>query len=357
MMRRSTLVLVALVACGDDRIEVNQGESNDYNQRAMVTAVDKFVASGRTAEAYGELSHAALQLRAGMDRTVASETELKLIVLALVPVQAVQAKPVADQIDALALTVWPTLLAPVFEADELLVARDPNAAAMLPKPGETPRDYLVRLCGGPLASDCKQIVPEHQGAIVAAIATRRATERVRNAVSDCVMCGADRGWHEAVRAWESLDRMANTWIHDVERRADPDNWPTAGATAEADPGLPEAEINDVGEVVIGGQRYAAHQRVAALRDLRRDSLSLALHLRPEMSLAQVRVLLGDVRKSGATRVAVVARSAHYPWDRKIYWVAEGTGTRAGLRPTDSLQLLLHAVDHIAGGPGAVARVD
>jgi hypothetical protein len=365
MMRRSTLVLSALwtlgtigasAGCGEDRIEVRQGESNDYNQGAMLTAVDKFVASGRTADAYAELSQTAFQLRAGMDRTVAQETELKLMVLALVPVQAVQAKPIADQVEALALTVWPTLLAPVFEADDLLVKRDPHAATMFPKPGDAPRDYLIRLCGGPLASECKQVVPEHQGTIISAMATRRATERVRNAVSDCLMCSADRGWHEAVRTWESFDRMSNTSVHDVERRASPDNWPVAGSAAEADPGLPEAEINDVGEVVIGGQRYGAGQRVAALRDLRRDSPAIALHLRPEMSLAQVRVLLGDVRKSGATRVAVVARSAHYPWDRKIYWIAEGTGTRADLRPTDSLQLLLHAVDHIAG-PGTIARVD
>jgi hypothetical protein len=356
MMRRSTLVLCALAGCGEDPIEVRQGNSNDYNQAAMLVAVDKFVASGRTADAYAELAQTGFQLRSGMDRSVAKETELKLVVLALAPVRAVHAKPIAEQVDELAVTVWPTLLAPAFEADDLLVKRDPKAATMMPTAGEAPRDYLIRLCGGPLASDCKQIVPEHQGAIIAAIAARRATERVRNAVSDCVMCSADRGWLEAVRAWEAIDRMANSSVHDVERRADPGNWPVAGAAAEADPSLPEAEISEVGEVVIGGQRYGGLQRVAALRDLRRNNPAIALHLRPEMTLAQVRVLLGDVRKSGATRVAVVARSAHYPWDRKIYWIAEGTGTRAGLRPTDSLQLLLHAVDHIAG-PGTIARVD
>src|SRR4029079_9097748 len=111
---------------------------------------------------------------------------------------------------------------------------------MIPKPGETSRAYLIRLCGGPLASDCKQIVPEQQGAVVAAIATRRATERVRNAVSDCVMCGAGPGWHEAVRAWEALDRMANGTVDETQRRADPDNWPTAGRAAEARHGLPRA---------------------------------------------------------------------------------------------------------------------
>lgn len=356
MMSRGMLLLAAMAACGQEKIEVRQGESADYNHAALLVAVDKYVAGGRTPDAYAELSQTAFALRSGMDRTVAKEAELKLMVLALAPVQSVYAKPMPDQIDALALTVWPTLVAPVFEADELLVKRDPTAGGMMPRPGEDPHAYILRLCGGPLASDCKQVVPEMQGAVIAAIATRRATERVRNAVSDCVMCGADAGWHEAVRAWEALDRMANSSVNEIERRADPDNWPVAGSAAEIDPNLPEAEINETGEIVIGGQRYASSQRISALRDLRGDSATIALHLRPELSLAQVRALLGDVRKSGATRVAVVARAPQYPWDRKVYWIADGAGTQTGLRPTDSLQLLLHAVDEVAG-PGTIARVD
>jgi hypothetical protein len=357
MMLRRIVLLVALAACGQERIEVRKGESAaDYNQKALLQAVDKFVAAGRTPEAYGELSQTAFQLRAGMDHSVAHETELKLMVLALAPVQSVRAKSPSEQLDALALTVWPTLLAPEFAADEMVVKRDSNVAQIMPRSGETARTYLIRLCGGALAANCKHVVPELQGPVVAAVATRRATERVRNAVGDCVMCSADPGWHEAVRAWEALDRMANAAINDAERRADPDNWPVAGGAAELDAGLPEAEVNESGEVVIGGQHYAGNQRVPALRDLRGDSKAIALHLRPELSLAQVRVLLTDVQKSGASRVAVVARSAYYPWERKIYWIADGVGTQTGLRPTDSLQLLLHAVDAVAG-PGTIARVD
>ena len=182
---------------------------------------------------------------------------------------------------------------------------------------------------------------------------------MRNAVADCVMCGAEPGWHEAVRSWETLDRMTSAPRADIERRADPDNWPIAGAAAELDPQLPEAEIAPTGEVVIGGQHYGAGERVSALRDLRGASPAIALHLRPETLLAQVRTVLGDAHKAGATRVAVVARGDRYPWQRKIYWIAGGSGAgyRAGLRPTDSLQLLLHATDVVSAAPGTVARVD
>ena len=356
MMLRGVVLLCVLAACGQEKIEVRQGDSTDYNHGALLVAVDKFVAGGRTPDAYAELSQTAFRLRSGMDRSVAQEVELKLLVLALAQVQSVHAKAMSEQVGALALTVWPTLIAPVFEADDLVVKRDPRAAEMMPKPGEDPRTFLIRLCGGPLAGDCKQVVPEQQGAAIAAIATRRATERVRNAIADCAMCSADPGWHEAVRAWEALDRMANSWMNDLERRADPNNWPVAGSAAQVDPDLPEAEITEIGEILIGGQRYAAGQRISALRDLRGNSTTIALHLRPEMSLAQVRALLGDARKSGATRVAVVARAPQYPWERKVYWIADGVGPHTGLRPTDSLQLLLHAVDAVAG-PGTIARVD
>ena len=369
--------------CGEDRIQVHPGENADYNHGPLLTAVDKFVAAGRTPQAYAELSRTALALRPGMDRSVAQEAELKLMVLALAPVQSVRARPMADQVEALAVTVWPTLLAPPIEADDLLTRRDPRAAAMLPAPDEDARSYLIRMCGSQLAGDCKHVVPEQQGPIVDAVATRRATERVRNAVADCVMCGADPGWHEAVRSWEELDRLTNASVAEIQRRADPDNWPVAGNAAEPDrrtpsagggdpdgsaggagvrpggidPQLPEAEINETGEVVIGGQHYGAAQRVSALRDLRGNGPAIALHLRPETSLAQVRALIADVRKSGADRIAVVARDARYPWDRKIYWIGEGGGGhRTALRPTDSLQLLLHATDAVAG-PGAIARID
>jgi hypothetical protein len=354
------LAVVALsgAACGQEPIGVRPSQNGDYNHAALVSAVDKFVAAGRTPDAYAELSRTVLALRPGMDRSVAREAELKLLVLALAPVQSVQARPLPAQADALATTVWPTLLAPEIEADGLLDKRDPRSTDWLARPREDTRSYLIRICGGALSADCKRVVPELQGPIVAAVATRRATERVRNAIADCVMCSAEPGWHEAVRSWEALDRMLSASRADTERRADPDNWPVAGTAAEPEPQVPEAEIAPTGEVVVGGQHYGAAERIAALRDLRGASPAIALHLRPEASLAQVRGVLADARRAGATRVAVVARGDHYPWPREIYWIAgSGTGYRAGLRPTDSLQLALHATDVVAAAPGTVARID
>src|SRR4051812_25106525 len=108
-----TLAIVSIVAaCGQDKIDVAPGKSvEDYNHAALLAAVDKFVAAGRTPDAYAELAQAVATLRPGMDRAVAEEAELKMMVLALGPIRSVQAKPLGEQVDALALTVWPTLIA------------------------------------------------------------------------------------------------------------------------------------------------------------------------------------------------------------------------------------------------------
>jgi hypothetical protein len=358
----SLAVLVLAAACGAEPIEVTTKNVADYNRGALLGAVDSFVKAGRTPGAYRDLAASVQKLRGGMDRAIAEEAELKMLVLALAPVQSVSAKPIAEQVEELALTVWPTLLGQEIAADKILINRDPRWLEYEPKQGEVARDYLQRICGGVLAGECKQVVPEYQGAAVSAFVIRRATERVRDSISNCVSCDGDPGWREAVRTWESLDRLASSTIHEIERKASPDNWPIAGSAAQSSAELAdtaiwrEAEINQTGEVVVGGQRYGALQRIDALRDLRGDEQTITLHLRPELSLAQVKGILADAKKSGATKIAVVARAPHYPWERKMYWLSDAGTMRASLRPTDSLQLLLHTIDHV-GQPGTVARVD
>src|SRR5262249_37384089 len=147
---------------------------------------DAFIAAKRTPEAYAKLAQTVAALRPGMDAAVAQEAERRMIVLPLDPVSSVKDLDMGAQVQALALTVWPTLLAPKIEADQLMQVRDPKASDIPPKPGEDPQAYLLRLCIGPLVSDCKRVVPELQGDVVNALAMRRATERVRNAIADCL---------------------------------------------------------------------------------------------------------------------------------------------------------------------------
>ncbi|MCX5742695.1 MAG: hypothetical protein NT062_09385 [Proteobacteria bacterium] len=353
----SAAVGLALGGCKSDKIEVKPASAGDYNHAALQAAVDRFVVAGRTPEAYGELSRAVSSLRAGMDRAVAEEAELKLVVLALGPINSTLARPPATHVEELGLTVWPTLLAPKIESDTIVLKRAVDAADLMPKPDEDPHAYLERLCGGRLESDCKHVVPEQQGAVVEALALHRATERVRDAVAACLTCGTDPGWHTAVIQWEQIDRAATTSIDELRRRGDPDNWPVAGSAAEPATELPEAVVSARGEFVVGGHMYGPNQqRIDILKELRGNADALALQVRPDTTIAQLRAVLADARKAGVVRCAIVAREPVYPWRKKLYWVAEGSGMRANLRPTDSVQLLIHAVDEV-NGPGTVARVD
>lgn len=358
-MKLLALVL-ALAACDQEPITVKPTPVDDYNHSKLVAAVDTFIAANRTPPAYAQLAQKLATLRGGMDATVAAEAERRMVVLALAPVAAAKDLPIEDQVAQLALTVWPTLLAPPIEADQLMRVRDPKAAEIPAKPGEDAATYILRLCQGPLATTCKHAVPELQGQIVHALAVRRATERVRISVSECLECsgeGADPGWKAAVAGWEQLDRTLADSITDIEAAADPDNWPIAGAASDEDPQVPEAELTMRGDVVVNGHGYGPNQqRIDVLKELRGKGDVIALHLHPDQTLAQVRAVLADARKSGAQRVGVIAREPVYPYRRRVYWVADGNGLRANLRPTDSLQLLLHAVDEVAG-PGTVARVD
>jgi len=354
------IALLAAAACSRDEIDVRAGAGvADYNHGKLQAAIQKFVSAGRTPQAYGELWHTILVLRPDMDRSTAELAELSIVTLALGPIKSIADRPMKEQIDTLALTVWPILLANEIEADEILRKRDTAADDVLSRPDETPTAYLQRICGSVLAAECKHVVPAFQGEVVDALVIRRATDRARNAVADCMLCTTDPGWKAAVAEWVKLDRQVNTWIHDVETKSDPANWPIAGAASEPDPGLPEAEITDTGEVISGGQRYGANTRLDALRDLRfmhgADS-PIALHLRPDLELEKVRAILADVRKSGAKKIAVIARGSNYPWDRRIYWLSDVTGIHTNLRRSDPLQLLLHAIDYL-GQPGDTAHVD
>lgn len=346
----------ATVGCGQERIPVSQVQATDYNHGELQRAVDVFVTSGRTPAAFAAFARTVFELRPGMDRSTAELAERRLVVLALAPVNALANQPIEDQVDQLALTVWPALLADEIEADEILRKRDQaKHTAVMPRKDETADGYLIRLCGNQLKADCKDVVPEYHGAIVSAVVVARAAERARIAVADCLMCSTEPGWSEAVHGWEQLDRAASATRDTMARRGDPANWPIAGQASIVDPGLPWVEISPAGEVVIDGKAHGAQDRVSALIEVREQVPALALHVRPEATIAQLRALYEDARKAGAQQVAVLARSPEFPWERRIYWITEGSGHRPTLRSSDSLQLLVHAIDHV--GVGTTARLD
>ena len=190
---------------------------------------------------------------------------------------------------------------------------------------------------------------------------RHGTERARTAFAECLECsgsGADPGWKQAVAGWEALDRDAAGWSTQAEVQADPGNWPIAGAASDEDPELPEAELTLRGDIVVDGHSYGPNQlRIDVLKELRGTGDVIELHFHPEQTLAQVRAMLVDARKAGCQRVAVVAREPVYPYRRRVYWVADGSGLRANLR-SDRLAVAAAARDRrgCRAGHGRACRL-
>jgi hypothetical protein len=346
--------MISVASCAQEPVRVSNTASADYGREQLQQAVATFVAAGRSPVAYAALARRISELLPTMDKTVAEEAELKLTVLALAPTQAVKDLPLAAQVEALATTVWPTAFAERLQAPSLVrgIARSESELAALAN--ESHGDYLRRLCSGALSQVCRDSVPEWQSARVAAHAVHRFSERARRAVSDCLVCASDPSWRTAVRGWEELDTVNNTWIRDVEKRSDPSNWPVAGAGGDADAALAEVELSKLGELLIAQQPVPAPQRPKALRTLLGDGKAFALHIRPETSLARLREIAAELQRAGAASIAVVARAPQYPWERRLYRVALGKGRRVDARGNDTLQVLLRLVDAL--GPG-ITRLD
>lgn len=358
---RAAALLLAAGACGDDPIEVRGGTGAvaDYNGAALTAAIDRFVAAGRTPEAYGALAQEVAALRGGMDETVAEQAELHMTVLAAGPVEALRGEPAAVQTQRLGTTVWPVALAPAIEVRAPDGWRDPAETAVVWKAGEAPAAYVRRLCEGPLAVDCRHVVPEWQGAIVGAEAIERMTRRVRTAVANCEEC-ADPSWREAVTRWEVLDREATAERLRIEERGATGRWPVAGAAAAPWPeALPLVEIEPDGDWILAGTPIAGRRRADVLRELREDGTTLGVHVAPDARVEALEVIAATAAAAGYREVAVQTRVDAYPWELRAYRLPVTKAARLG-RATDTVQVYLRGLDLRAsapatGGGSAAAR--
>ena len=296
----------------------------------------------------------------GWTRGRAARPSCKLIVLALAPVQATQAKPIASSSTRSRSPCGrrcsrrrsrPT------RCSWSAIRRRPSSCRSPARiTGAVPRAPVRRSARARVqARRSRDAGPGDRGA--RAPPRHRARAQRDHRVPARARRGADPGWHQAVARWESARSHAPpSSIVDVERTADPDNWPVAGAAAEDDPGFPRPSC-----------RRAASSSSAATATARTSSASTcsascAARRRdraPSPPRHDARAgPRGPLRRAQGrrTRVAVDRPRAVLSVSPRAYWVADGYGLRANLRPTDSLQLLLHAIDEVAG-PGTVARVD
>jgi hypothetical protein len=356
--RLGACVLVLAAACEKEAVKIHgQDTGEDYNRSELTAAVSRFVAAGRTPEAFGELVAEVDRLRPGMDGLVADEAELKLTTQALAPVEQLAGTDPVDQTLALATTVWAFALRPPIEARRPEVTPDPVDADLMPRPGEDGPRYLLRVCGGPLAAECKHVVPERQGVIVGDQAVQRLTQRARTAVATCSTCASDPGWAAAVTAWEQLDREAASRRIEEQRRAAPSNWPAAGPAAGPWPDVPRIQLEADGDLILEGVPVPPQERTGELQMLFAQRAAIGLEAPPGTPVESLMSVVADARRGGVEEVIVAARDPAYPWTLRGYRIAAASsGHHIAIRRTDTVQVLLRAIDADAE-PGTRVRID
>lgn len=340
--------IAAAVGCGDAPVAVGRGEAAaDYNRAALGEAIARFVAAGRTVEAYGALAREVDALRPGMDEIVAEIAELQLVTLAVGPVEALRGTTVAERTAALGPTVWPVALAPAVDALAPDGWRSPRIAAVAWQDGESGDAYVRRVCDGPYAVECRHVVPEWQGAVLDAEAIERMTARMRTAVANCEECG-EPDWAAVVARWEALDRAAVAAREREEGFGATSRWPVAGAGATAWPdGVPVLDAARA-DWTVDGDPVDTLRRAAWLSTLRGRGDALGLHVRPDSRVDALADLVAAAAEAGFATVLVVAREPAYPWARRAYPIPASRRPALG-RPSDTVQVMLRGLDARAAG--------
>jgi hypothetical protein len=341
--RARSLVLVLLLltitaACKQKRIAVaNQSDdtTGEYGKTALEAAVAAFREDPTSTASYRAFVVEVNRLASAFNQPVADTAERHLAFLALEPMAAQFDKPPAEQLEALALTVWPT------------------AFHVEPKAGESARAYLERVCAGPMATECKYIVPEEWPVVLSAMVWRRMKMRARESYSACRLCKQDKSYPAMLEKFDQFDNRVQAERAKVGDRADRDAWPEAGdamAPWTAPPllDLVADPFEFVGEEFDGDwqDRIRARPKGAEV---------LGLHVRPRTEVRHVRAVLRGAARAGYRAVALQVRSRTYPYPLGEYRLA--TGRQRGrletvdIRDVDTVQILTRALDAAAARAG------
>jgi hypothetical protein len=325
------LALLASSGCRKKQLQVaSETGADDYGLSAVTQAASEMAATPDSPAAYRKMALRIEELRPRFDERVADHAELELAFLAIGPLRSQLANPPEAQLAALATTVWPTAL-----------RHEPLA-------GESASAYLGRLCSGPLASECKYIVPEAWPVVMSAKVWRRMKLRAREAYGDCAGCLRDPSYAGVL---EDYDRHDTDW----QRRAtllgdqvEPGFWPRAGEHAAPWSGAPLLELG-VDTVSLAGVSLADDEWRQELKRRRGTERVLGIHLRPRLEVRILRSALRDAARAGWSEVALQVRHPSYPFSLLEYRLSlKPRGPRSMIRDVDTVQILVQSLDVAAG---------
>jgi len=339
------VALALLAACGPDEIGVRKQDDEapaDYGRTALLAAANKVASAPRSPSAYREFAVQVERLRLGFDKTVAETADLHLIFLALGPLEALYERPYQEQLEKLATTVWPTAL------------------GVQPRPGESPDQYLERICAAELAAQCKHAVPDEWPLLLTTLVWNWLRDRAEVAYTQCETCLGKSGYKKALETFEKRDDELSRRAGDIQDRAHPKHWPSAGPNARPFSDAPLLSRKLDGEARLRGTELRAGSYAQVLTEARGSGEVLGLCLHPKDRVRTLRPILEDAGKAGYREVALLVRKREYPYEKREYRLAVGgkaRGQRVGVRDIDTIQVLVQALDVAArSSAGAPARL-
>jgi hypothetical protein len=343
MRAHMVLVMVAAAAasvgCGKKRIAVadqSEDQTGDYGKLDLEKAVAEFRKNPTSPQAYRAIALEAQRLDPVFNQPVRDVAERHLAFLSLEPMAAEVDKSPEEQIEALALTVWPT------------------AFNVEPNPGESARTYLERVCAGPLATECKYIVPETWPTVLSAMVWRRMKMRAREAYADCRLCKQDQSYPAMLEKFDQYDNRMQAARAKLGDRADRDAWPEAGEKMAPWSGAPVLDLVADPFEWDGADFEGDWQDRIKSRPKGADVLGL--HVRPRTEVRHVRAVVVGAGKAGYRAVALQVRSRLYPYPLGEYRIAtgRGSGESVDIRDVDTVQILVRALDAATARAGGAA---
>jgi hypothetical protein len=330
--RRALAVLLLLTAgCPPDEIKLRAVDSEkpgDYGRRELLEAGAVMRRTPTSPEAFGVLYRRVEELRPSFtDETV--ELSERTLAFSAVPVMdAVASRPVKEQAEVLALTVWAA------------------AFSVVPLENETSEQFVQRMCGVVLVRECGDVVPGYWTLVLSHLAWKRFGERARAAFAHCPECRADP---EFIAALDKLAVRADQLRVRVARQQDAfvfSAWPIAGPRSQPWSGAPLFQRTPP-NTYFAGAPIQGGTWSDTLRTGRGSHTALGIYVRPGDRVEIVRKIAAVAVEAGFTEIALMARDRVFPYERREYRLAVGKrakGTRVRIRDLETVQGLVEAAD-------------
>ncbi len=336
-LRRCTLLLVGFVmlsACEPKQtpmVAETDDEAADFGRTALINAIVKLSESPTSADAYLAFAHRVDELMPLFNRDVKREAELRLCVLAIGPLEAQLEKPQSEQMQMLALTVWPTVLQlPVREK-------------------ETVDEYILRLCKNELSIECHNVVPEYWPVVINARVWRTLKSRISVAYGRCHWCAKDPDFDDVLETSSESHAEVESLAKDAQSAGRPSAWPLAGKHAAPESSNRHLSFGRKGWVTVQDERPLAGNWRVALAQMRKPGDRVGIHIEPGKSVELLLEVIGEVKAAGYEQMALTTRKREFPYDSMEYSLQVGRKgfEDLGVHKTDTIQVLVEALDYLA----------